>query len=59
MLGKCAEYENVSDLTFNDCKEVMELCLKYWNPKECQNIAQGTIWIGMSVNQSLLSMGGK
>lgn len=39
------------------CDKVMELCLDSWSEKDCEQIAEGNIWIGMSEDQLILAWG--
>ena len=34
-----------------------ELCLEIWGEKECQNMAEQKIWIGMDYHQLYITMG--
>ena len=39
------------------CKKTAELCLKIWNNKDCTNMAEQNIWLGMSKTQLYISLG--
>ena len=43
--------------SLEDCKNVIDICLKQWGAKECRDIAEQKIWIGMTMNQLILSWG--
>lgn len=40
-----------------NCKKVVDICLKLWTPEECRSIAETKIWIGMDEDQLILSWG--
>lgn len=39
------------------CKRVAELCLQVWGEKDCTNVAEQKLWIGMTDSQLYVSMG--
>lgn len=43
--------------TQENCQKAAQLCLNHWDTKECSNIAQKKIWMGMSKDQLLMSWG--
>lgn len=47
---------NVKPLA-KSCEKIADICLRMWNSKECKDIAETNIWIGMSEDQLILSWG--
>lgn len=43
--------------SLENCKKVVDICLKLWKMEECRDIAEKKIWIGMIEKQLILSWG--
>lgn len=43
--------------SLENCKKVVDICLKLWKMEECRDIAEQKIWIGMTNDQLILSWG--
>jgi hypothetical protein len=43
--------------TLENCKRIANVCLDLWNKDECEKIAEGIVWIGMTADQLILSAG--
>jgi hypothetical protein len=43
--------------SLENCKKVIDICLKLWKMEECRDIAEQKIWIGMTNDQLILSWG--
>ncbi len=43
--------------TTENCQKIIDICLKLWEKKECEDIAATNIWIGMDKEELILSWG--
>jgi len=43
--------------TQEKCEEVISKCLKLWSQEECEHIAEGNHWTGMTSLQAIISIG--
>lgn len=43
--------------TQETCNKITDICFEWWNEKDCRNIAERKIWIGMDKHQLYLSWG--
>lgn len=43
--------------SIDNCKKIIDICIKSWDKEECKDIAEKKIWIGMDRDQLILSWG--
>ena len=57
--GEVTTIHNVFDQAPSkaSCRRIAEQCLKRWSKTECEGMAEQKIWIGMTANQLMLSLG--
>ncbi len=55
-IGDHANYVTKQPILEN-CKKVVEFCVKNWSKEDCENIANKKIWIGMTSVQLVYSWG--